>query len=810
MNHLVLSIADDYTQRQRGRQQQSRREPVPGVSQPRVLVTPETKPSALLLLAAATAVAMLAYTAPASAADEPVTAAADSLRTGWYPDEAQLTPQLLKGGGFGRVFDTPVQGQVYAQPLVSGNTLLAATEDNWIYGIDPQSGVIHWHRNVGTPWNSADSGCTALEPHVGITGTPVIDPATNVAYFFSKTYASGESGPAVWNMHAVDLSNGEEEPGFPVQISGEAQNLPEVSFNPTQQLQRPGLLLMNGVVYAAFGSNCDIQPYEGWMVGVSTLGQIKAMWATSPSGAAIWQSGGGLVSDDEGQILFATGNGPPPPSGPGDNPPEGNLGESVARVAVQANGTLKATDFFSPFDNTYLSENDLDLGSGAPLGLPSPYFGTKAIPHLMVEVGKPGVIYLLNRDNLGGMGQRPGGTDEVVQEIPETGGLWGSMAAWPGDGGYIYIPSVGTLEVLKYGTDESGAPHLSLVANSSENLGYGSGSPLVTSNGTTAGSGIVWISQCSEPPECEGSMLNAYSAVPVEGTPQLLWSGEIGVSTKFARPDASDGHIYVGTYDGHLLGFGLKGHTLTVTGVGADGGSVSSNPPGIECGSNCSDSFANGTEITLTATPANHFEFTGWSGGGCSGTGACKVTVYADTTVSAAFAPITHNLTVSKSGTGPGLVTSEPAGISCGAICSARFDEAANVTLTATPSHSTISWNGCTSATTNTCRVENLEANREVTATFAQPPETTITKATISKKKRKATFSFSGISTTTDFQCELTKPKAKHHKKPRAVFSSCASPKTYRHLKPGRYTFKVRAVNSAGPDPTPKTRRFKI
>ncbi len=635
---------------------------------------------------------------------------------------------------FGRIFDTTVQGQVYAQPLVSGNTLLAATEDNWIYGIDPQSGAIQWSRNVGTPWNSADIGCTDLEPHVGITGTPVIDPETNVAYFFSKTYASGNSGPAVWNMHAVDLSNGEEEPGFPVQISGEAQNLPGVDFDPTQQLQRPALLLMNGVVYAAFGSHCDIQPYEGWIVGVSTAGQIKTMWATSSTGSAIWQAGGGLISDREGQILFTTGNGPPPPPGPGDSPPEGELGESVARVAVQPDGTLKATDFFSPFENVNFNENDLDLGSGAPIGLPSPYFGTPAIPHLMVEVGKPGIIYLLNRDNLGGMGQGPGGTDEVVQEIPETGGVWGSMAVWPGDGGYVYIPAVGSgsLEMLKYGT-EDGTPHLSVVASTLE-FGYGSGSPLVSSNGTTAGSGIVWITQCSSPPGCEGSTLNAYSAVPVEGSAQLLWSGEIGVSTKFARPDASGGRIYVGTYDGRVLGFGVK-----------------------------------------------------------------------------------HTLTVSKSGAGAGLVSSEPAGISCGSVCSALFSDAANVTLTATPSHSTVSWSGCTRTAGNICQVEDLGVDSEVKATFseeqpvipsASPPNTTITKTTIKKPKQKATFDFNGVGSVTEFQCKLIRPE-KHHRKPTAKFSRCASPKTYGNLNPGHYTFEVRAVNSAGPDPSPAMRKFK-
>jgi outer membrane protein assembly factor BamB len=510
-----------------------------------------------LLIAAAAVLAILGFLTPASASGQPVTAAADSLRTSWYPDEKGPTPRLLEDGQFGEIFDTPVKGQVYAQPLVSGNTLLAVTEDNWIYGLDPQTGGIQWQRNVGTPWNPAEFGCPGgVKPHVGITGTPVIDPATNVAYFFSKTYASGNSGPAVWKMHAVDQSSGDEQQGFPVPISGEAQNLPGVSFDPAHQLQRPALLLMNGVVYAAFGSHCDTPPYQGWIVGVSTSGQTKAMWATSESGAAIWQSGGGLVSDGEGQIVFTSGNGPHlPPPGPGGSPPEGSLGESVARLTVQSDGTLKATDFFSPFNNVELSEDDRDLGSGAPLGLPSPYFGTDAIPHLIVQVGKPGTIYLLDRDSLGGMGQGEG-ADDVVQEIPETSGLWGSMAVWPGDGGYIYIPSSGSLEVLKYGTGEVGTPQLSLVAKSSEHFGYASGSPLVTSNGTAAGSAIVWITRCSDPPECEGSTLNAYSAVPTEGSPKLLWSGEVGIRTKFARPDASAGRIYVGTADGHLRGFG--------------------------------------------------------------------------------------------------------------------------------------------------------------------------------------------------------------------------------------------------------------
>ncbi len=684
--------------------------------------------------------AALACAAPAFGA-ESVTAGAESLRTGWYPGEAKLTPQLLEGGGFGKIFKMAVKGQVYAQPLVSGNTLLAATEGNWIYGLDPRSGEVKWERQVETPWSS-EGFCSAPGPNVGITGTPVIDPETNVAYFASKSYVSGNSGPATWKMHAIDLANGHEEPNFPVEISGKAENLAtEDKFEPNQLLQRPALLLMGGVVYAAFGSLCDNSPYDGWVVGISTSGQKKAMWASSPHGDSIWQGGGGLVSDGEGQILLTTGNsenhefgtGNPPPPGPGDEPPE-ELGESVVRLQVQPGGGLKATDFFSPSNNVFLDEGDLDFGSGAPLGLPSKYFGTASIPNLMVEVGKEGVVYLLNRDELGGMdqgfgvGQGPEGKDDVVQEIPETGGLWGSMAVWPGDGGYIYVPSTGeeeiegkegSFEVFGYGT-EGGKPHFSLVAEKKNTLGYGSGSPIVTSNGTESGSGIVWQPTCVKPYACKESTLVAYAAVPQAGAPRKLWSEQIGVASKFARPEAHEGRIYVGALDGHVIGFGPT-PSLSVSKTGAGSGTITSTPTGIECGSTCSARFPEESTVTLKESPAAHSEFTGWTG--CThepSATECEVTMAETNSVTAGFAPTHYTLSVSKSGTGSGTVTSTPTGIHCGATCNASFEEESTVKLTETPAaHSEFTgWTGCTHEPSATeCEVKITEA-KSVTAGF--------------------------------------------------------------------------------------------
>ena len=142
------------------------------------------------------------------------TNAADNLRTGWYPDQPSLTPALVSGGTFGQLFATQLNGQIYAQPLVSNGVLFVATETNWIYGLNPNTGAIVWSRNVGTPWNPTDLGCPDLSPNIGITGTPAIDDVAGTAYFTAKTYASGTSGPAVWSMHAVAVTSGSERPGF--------------------------------------------------------------------------------------------------------------------------------------------------------------------------------------------------------------------------------------------------------------------------------------------------------------------------------------------------------------------------------------------------------------------------------------------------------------------------------------------------------------------------------------------------------------------------------------------------------------------
>jgi HYDIN/CFA65/VesB family protein len=464
--------------------------------------------------------------------------------------------------------------------LVANGTLFIVTEDDMAYGLDPVTGAVRWGKKFGTPVNYTEitngkEVCPDVKPHIGITSTPVIDTASNVAYFVANNSEPGGVDNSSWNMHAVNLANGEEVSGFPVKLSGHKPDngVSGVTLEGNHFLQRPALLMLEGVVYAAFGSHCDFPPFAGVIAGVSTSGQFRTLWASTNKEGSIWQSGGGLISDGPGQIMFTTGNGTPsgegdPAKGPGSKPPEGSLAESVVRLQVQSTGQLKAADFFSPFNNKELDKEDFDLGSAAPIALPSQYFGTPADPNLLVQSGKKGAVYLLNRSNLGGMGEGAGGKDNVIEEkgLGEYGGVWDGFALWPGDGGYVYIPGVskpGTgqmnfdfLRFFRYGV-KAGVPNLSVAATSGEQFGFGSGAPIVTSNGTNSGSGVLWITHCAnyEISHCEGAELWAYNATPTGPTPQRLWTAPIGFASKFSRPGASGGRIYVGNHEGQLLGF---------------------------------------------------------------------------------------------------------------------------------------------------------------------------------------------------------------------------------------------------------------
>ena len=296
---------------------------------------------------------------------------------------------------------------------------------------------------------------------------------------------------------------------------------------------------------------------------------------------------------------MTTGNGTAPPAGPGQGKAPGTLGDSVVRLDIQPNGTLKAGDFFSPANSPLLGALDRDLGSAGPIGLP---FGTSAYPDLIVQAGKDGRVFLLNAKNLGG---RNASTDRPLSETGPYGGQWGHPAAFAGANGddYVYYSGTGYqgkdyMRVLRFNGSDSARPVLSEVGNSATTFGYTSGSPVVTSNGADPGSAIVWDVYATDRTGANGT-LEAFDAVPVNGVLKEIWSAPIGIAAKFTVAATDDGRVYVGTRsDGSSATAGM------VYGFG-----VTSNPPFTGTGQvTLPDAGVGGassaTAVTLTATQA--------------------------------------------------------------------------------------------------------------------------------------------------------------------------------------------------------------
>ncbi len=514
-------------------------------------------------LVGALGVVVTTATAPrasAAASTPSIGYGADQMGTSWFPGQTQLTHQAISGASFGQLFATPARAKGAPQPLLDQGVLLTEDSKNVISGLDPTTGAVTWRHHLAVPFNSNALGCGSSGATVGVTGTPVIDPVTHVEYFVYKT-TTGQN-----LMDARHDQTGTEVAGFPVAIQGQAANVPGVTFNSIAQLQRPGLILLGGVVYAAFGSHCDRSTYQGWVVGVSEAGTITTMWSDESrvgGAAGIWQGGGALVSDGPQTMLLSTGNGDEPAGPASAAQAPGQLGNAVVRLTVGIDGSLHTSDFFIPYDAPYLDTIDGDLGSGAPVLLPTTPFSTAAHPRMAVEIGKEGYLYLLDAQNLGGYAQGANGGDAVIERLGPFGGVWGKPAAFGGAGGYVYlvdsssIGGAGRLLAFKYGVDANGRPSLAQVGQSASAFAYGSSSPIVTSAATPAGSGIVWVVWTPQT-NSQVAELRAYDAVPAPGgTLTLLRSFPLADGAqKMTEPLAAGSRVYVVGLTGIVYGFG--------------------------------------------------------------------------------------------------------------------------------------------------------------------------------------------------------------------------------------------------------------
>jgi hypothetical protein len=508
------------------------------------------------------------------------------LRDDWDPNEPGLSLAILQSGHFGQLFNTKVDGQVYAQPLVVDNagtsttapssSVIVATENNTVYSIDGTTGKVIWSNHLGTAWASSVRRCNDLTPDIGITSTPVYDPATKELYVVANIAGSSSTNPNP-TYYVYGLSEQTGAVVWKTSVHGSPTNAKSEVFVASQERQRTALLLMNGWVYFGFASYCDFGSYAGFVSGVNVSSHAQTMWTAETGSASnkagIWMSGGGLMSDGPGRIFLATGNGVSPPAAAGNKPP-GELGDSVVQLAQQSDGSLKAVDFFSPANAPALDRADADLAAGGTVALP---FGTSNYPHLLVQAGKDHRIFMLNRDALGGREQGPGGTDNPVFTGGPYGGQWGHPAVFEGAHNYNYVYYSGSgeassdyLRVLHFNGHTTQHPLLQDVANSPGKFGYTSGSPVVTSDGSIDPTAIVWEVYASGT-SGTGARLEAFNAVPAANTATLTeyWSAPIGTAAKFSVPATDGGHVYVGTRSDSVYGFGVSNALpLTSTQVG--------------------------------------------------------------------------------------------------------------------------------------------------------------------------------------------------------------------------------------------------
>jgi hypothetical protein len=510
----------------------------------------------------------------------------DNARTGANTNETVLTPLNVNTNTFGKLFTQIVDGYVYAQPLVVTNVTIpgkgvhdvvyVATEHDSVYAFDAETNMAPlWQVSFinpaagVTPVSSGDVGCGDLVPEIGVTSTPVIDPATGTIYLESKTKEiTNNVTKYVHRLHALDITTGAEKFGGPVPIqpsvagTGDGNNgAGQVPFDGQTQLNREALLLNHGVVYLGYASHCDIGPYHGWLIGYNaqTLA-FSNVFNTAPNGgqAGIWQSGGGPATDTNGNIYVMTGN------GTFDGATNKDYGDSFLKLSI-TNG-LALNDFFTPSNQQSLSDQDQDLNSGGQIVLPDEVGGATTNLHLLVGAGKQGTIYLIRRDNMGQFG--------VTNKIAQTfgGAIGGSFDTPAYFNKTLYYLGAG--DVLKAFAINNGQINTTPLSQGPSGFNFPGATPTISANGTN--DAIVWAIESDAYASSGPAILHAYNATNVAMelyNSTLAQSGtrdNPGPAVKFTTPTVANGRVYVGAeYAFSVFGLGTFLPTPAITPDGA-------------------------------------------------------------------------------------------------------------------------------------------------------------------------------------------------------------------------------------------------
>ncbi|HLK66391.1 MAG TPA: hypothetical protein VKU19_23315 [Bryobacteraceae bacterium] len=477
--------------------------------------------------------------------------------------EALLTTANVAPGSFGKVGTLPADGEIFAQPLyVSGvnidgqgthNVLLIATQHNSLYAYDADQtapAVLLWRVNLGpsVPSSTLDSDTGAFTdvfPEVGILSTGTVDPQAGVVYIVAETLSKG--GP-IFQLHALDLANGQERMNGPVTISGIVSGTGQGStsdgilpFDPLNHLQRTGLLLANGAVSIAFGSHGDSGMWHGWVMSYNASDLTKQLgtFSVTPDGlgGAVWQSGHGLAADDAGNTYFITGN--------GDYDGTRDFGETFVKLG---SGSLALSDWYTPADWEMLADNDYDLSAGPAL-IP----GT----HTLVGGDKAGFLYLINGDSMGHLDN-----GSAVQVFPAVNGFIFTLALWNRpDATYLYVregnASMTAFRIVGGNFDPNPVSSSSLTGGGAR-IGMA-----LSANSGQDGTGILWVTTGEYRDPSTPGILHAYNASDLSNE---LWNSAIASQdslngfVKFVSPTVANGKVYT-VAGGSVTVYGLLAGT---------------------------------------------------------------------------------------------------------------------------------------------------------------------------------------------------------------------------------------------------------
>lgn len=430
----------------------------------------------------------------------------DAARTGLYVDAA-LTRAAVRNLRQDAAFSAGYQGPAYAQPLYwdagegGQDLLLVATEHDEVIAFNPLSGARIWSRTLAQPATAGQLPCGNIDP-LGITGTPVIDPARKLLFVDAMTTGAHH------RVYTLSLADGNDA-AAPIDLDSAVPG-----FTSAVQNQRGALALLDGILYVPFSGHFgDCGEYSGWVVGIDTTGRKAPAAYHTGHGGGIWSVSG--VASDGKSLYVSTGN--------TIGLTSWNGGEAILRLAPGPSFSGSVADHYAPANWKTLDDGDTDIGTSGAVP-----FDVGA-SHFVATLGKDGRLYLANRDNLGGVGgaalvQRVGNfivTAPAVYATPS-----GTMLAFTAQG--TGCSGANGLVALRVGE----GPAVTTAWCAGVN---GRGSPMATTTGDGAES-IAWVVGA----EGDGQL----HAVDGE-TGAVLFAGGQMAARRFNAPIAAKGRIYV-------------------------------------------------------------------------------------------------------------------------------------------------------------------------------------------------------------------------------------------------------------------------